>query len=286
MVYSMNQYTIKFDKYEALGNDFIIINKMNSSKSLKHPIFDKSLRIKLCDRNIGIGADGILTILPADNTEAICFMHITNADGSDALQCGNGLRCAILWLANNGFIDFAQQGYIDTPSGLKAFKITNDKIEVNMGEAKLIDDNFCVKINANKAFTGKIISVGNLHAIFTDINSDADLKLVAKFIDKNKIFANGINIEALTKKNNSEINISIWENGVGITKACGSGACASAAAFALQEEINFEKKIRVNMHLGYVDVVAKPVIAKKSYDVIMTGFANRVFSGEFYVNDH
>ena len=139
---------LKFSKYEGLGNDFIIVDEMLPLQT----------RILLCDRHKGVGADGLITVTAAP-APAIAYMHITNQDGSTAEMCGNGFRCVVLWLMDQGKLGSMRSGVILTDAGEKSFLIQDQLIRVDMGQAKM-QPGICADDT-----DGTVVDMGNPHFV-------------------------------------------------------------------------------------------------------------------------
>ena len=129
---------LRFFKYEALGNDFIIIDEMHLSvkkPGQREPFLSLQKRMQLCDRHRGIGADGIITVFRSEAPGTVAYMHITNLDGSIPEMCGNGFRCVAKWLADEGKIPPNGEGALLTDDGIKSFKLDEEMCTVEMGIA-------------------------------------------------------------------------------------------------------------------------------------------------------
>ena len=239
---------IIFEKWNGLGNDFVIIKK--SLPNLK------KLAIKLCNRHFGIGADGLVLILPSKISDA--KMRIFNPDGSEAEMCGNAIRCVAKFLNK-------QSLKIETLAGIIKPEIIKNKIRVNMGKAKFLN-NF-----------GKItsISIGNPHAVLFVKNFDFNWQAQGKKIENNlKLFPKKTNVEFVKIINKNNIEIKIWERGAGATLACGTGACASAYASFIKNKTS--QNIKVHLPGGKL-----LINLKKDNTVFMTGDARKVFKGQY-----
>lgn len=242
---------MKFTKYQGLGNDFIIIDEN----------LEKEQVIKLCDRHFGIGADGLII---NSIHEGIPYMKFFNSDGSVAKMCGNGIRCYADYLNNKG-LDFSK---IYTLSGIKEIEKIGDDYRVFMGKAeeKFLDKEFLSE-SLNSIYTG------TNHCI---IVSDKDLDYlneIGPIIEKNtELFKDGTNINLVKVIDNNNIRIYTYERGVGITLACGTGACASAYLTNLKGYTG--KLVNVNLLGGNLK------IELSSKGIYMIGSAKKVFEGE------
>lgn len=255
----------QFFKYSATGNDFILVEDFENTAN-KNPDFVK----KLCNRNFGIGADGVLYVQKKDDK---FFMNLVNSDGSSAKMCGNGIRIVAKHLFEKKLI--SQKTFdILTPSGSKtvSLSIQGDFVSlvvVNMGRAEFIGK----KTFFDKSFI--VLSMGNPHAVTFLPSFDREwISKVAPKIESDKFFADRTNVEFAQLLSKDEIRLIVFERGAGFTLACGTGACASVAGAAKSDLIEFNKKITVNLPGGklFITVLA-------DYSVIMEGDATLVFSG-------
>jgi diaminopimelate epimerase len=206
---------MKFTKMHGLGNDFIVLAgpQQISAETIA----------KLCDRNFGIGADGLLIISPYENGAK---MEYWNADGSKAEMCGNGLRCATRFAVENNIVA-AGEFLIETAAGrLKVFWGGQDGTAITGQVGKVTVDKDPIEIDGLKFYTAL---VGNPHAItlVNDVNS-VPVTVVGPKIETNQQFPNKTNVEFVRIEDKNNINLRIWERGVGETKACGTGMVSAA----------------------------------------------------------
>jgi len=269
---------LNFDKYHGIGNDFVIVNFLEEGENL----LTKEQIIKICKRNFGVGADGILVLLPSEKADY--KMRIFNPDSTEPEMCGNGIRCFAKYLYDKKLINGTSVS-IETLAGVKEtnFYIQNNKffVEVNMGEALFRDDNLFKetyidkKISNNEKFTS--VSMGNPHMVILKeekIKMDY-LKTRGKELVNSEYFLNGTNVEFITLKDRTEIDMMVYERGAGVTLACGTGACASVSALKKLEKIDFDSWIKVNLLGGSLEIMVK----KNFRDIILKGEAAFVFSG-------
>jgi len=282
---------INFVKMHGLGNDFILIDCIN--KSLGDPSFLSYLAKKLCDRNFGIGADGLILILPS--SKADLRMRIFNYDGSEAQMCGNGIRCFAKYAYENKLVSKNKLS-VETLAGtiIPELIISDNKIlgvKVNMGTPKLRrreipmngEDTLTVvdevlKINTVQIFKVTCVSMGNPHCI-TFVNDIQSMPVdeIGPKIENHPLFPEKTNVEFIQILNRKEINFRVWERGVGETLACGTGACAALVASVLNNKTDREATI----HLPGGDLDIR--WANDGY-VYMTGPAESVFKGEMNIN--
>ncbi len=212
-----------FTKMHGLGNDYLYY-----FGELKNP---EKWAVRLSDRHFGIGSDGIITISPSNKADF--KMRIFNADGSEALMCGNGIRCVGKYLFDKGYTDKTVLS-VETLSGNKELVMKTScgkvaQVTVSMGKCEVK-----TPVTLDTSY-GKVtltpVSVGNLHAvIFVDSAEDAPLTTVGKELEHNPYFPDGVNVEFAEVKNPEYIRMRVWERGSAVTLACGTGACAAAAA--------------------------------------------------------
>ncbi len=261
---------IKFTKMHGCGNDYIYVDAMH------HPIADPHTCAKVwSDRHKGIGSDGLVLIDRSPVPEADFAMRIFNADGSEAMMCGNASRCIGKYLYERGLTDKTEIRLL-TLSGVKTLRlhIYNNKVEsvtVDMGEPVLEDESLFL---ANRGMTkGVFVSMGNPHyVIFTD-----DIDQVAErghVLEHHPAFPQRCNIEFAQIEPDGSIRSRVWERGSGITMACGTGACATAVAACLSGHAGRESDIVMDggtLHIEW---------RESDRHVYMTGPAAFVFDGE------
>ena len=277
-----------FSKYQGLGNDFIIFDaRGNNLDNLFTENKDNFIE-HLCNRNFGIGADGIILILESKNK---CFvrMKIFNSDGSEPEMCGNGIRCLIAFLNDNYEIKDKSEIRIETKAGLIITSISgNDNIKVNMGEPILSPEDIPTKLLMNNLTipNGKITindqslnvyaaSMGNPHMIvFVDKIENIPFEDWGRYLEKHKTFPNDTNVHFVELIDKSNIKVKVWERGCGPTLACGTGACACLVVTAnLGKTLN---KANVYLPGGKLEIEWP----NQAGPVLMQGPALKVFSGE------
>ncbi len=259
---------MNFVKMHGIGNDYIFIDC--TKKTIDDP---KSISKKLSNRNFGIGSDGLILICKSDIADF--KMRIFNSDGTEAEMCGNGIRCVGKYihdykLSNKDVLN------IETLAGIKRIKlnIENDKvisIKVDMGKP-IIEEKINLIIN-DKMFELIPVSMGNPHVVtIVDDLDNFDVAKYGKLISENNIFPNKTNVEFIKICDKSNINMRVYERGVGETLACGTGSCAAVAAC-----------YKYNLTDKCVNVNLKGGILKIDYDdnIYMTGNATTVFTGTY-----
>ncbi len=272
---------MKFQKMHGLGNDFILMDEIDP---LKYDL--AALAIKLCDRHQGIGADGIILILPSEIADV--KMRIINSDGSEANMCGNGIRCFAKYVYDNQ-INTSKSFTIETGAGVMIPELIVEDgkvlfVKVNMGAPHLERSQIPMTgapgnvINETISIAGNDYKITSLlmgvpHTIvFADHLAEEDLITIGKLIEKHPSFTQGTNVNFVEVLNDHEVNVRTWERGAGRTLACGTGSCASAVAASLNDLTGKE----VTVHLALGDLL----IEWKDGLVYMTGSANHVFAGE------
>jgi diaminopimelate epimerase len=198
---------IPFEKWQGLGNHFIVLQKMPANRSVA----------ELCDPRLGVGADGVLLIELSPPR-----MTVFNADGSRAAMCGNGLRCAARYLAQRG-ADLSSG--IATDSGQLAIGTVGGLVTVAVGLPKNLG------MGSFQGYDYVHIDIGNPHAVFLDPAGSFDLEGIGEAMQSHPDFSDGVNVHEV-RTGASVIIVVPFERGVGLTQACGTGAAASA--FAVQ----------------------------------------------------
>ena len=277
--------SMKFTKMHGCGNDYVYVNCFPGFEKVSEP---EKLSPIISDRHKGIGADGIILILPTPNADA--FMQLYNADGSSDTMCGNGIRCVAKYVYDHGLVPSTRRTLtIDTPVGMHELELTveNGKVSsvcVDMGigsvNSQLPED---ISVHGMRLkFVG--INVGNDHAVyFLDENPELagihtwpDSKFAAEgdYFERHSRFPNRINSEFIEVVSRKEINMRVYERGSGETMACGTGSTASAFAGVVTGRLDRE----VTVHLRGGDLVIRVDDENRCF---MTGPAVEVFSGEY-----
>jgi len=284
---------INFVKMHGLGNDFILVDCIN--KSLGDSSFLSYLAKKLCNRNFGIGADGLMLILAS--SKADLQMRIFNSDGTEAQMCGNGIRCFAKYAYENKLVS-KNKFTVETLAGIITpeliFQDLKDKkvlrVKVDMGTPKLrrreipmvgedtptvVDE--VLKINTEQTFKVTCVSMGNPHCIiFVDDVQSIPVNEIGPKIENHPLFPEKTNVEFIQVINKKEINFRVWERGVGETLACGTGACAALVASVLNKKSEHQAII----HLTGGDLDIEWI---ENGSVYMTGPAELVFRGEMII---
>ena len=254
---------LDFFKMHTQGNDYIYFDFIE----IETPKIDFSkLAIKLCKRHFGIGADGIVLILKDDDSEA--FMKIFNADGSEGKMCGSALMCVSSYLGKK----FNKKTLnIDTISGIRTGLILDKKfneVKINMGSPEIISKEPLTVEN----FSGYLVQIGNKHFVTFINNLSADMAAkYGPFIENNKSFPDGINVEFVKIKSKNSIEMSVWERGSEATLSCGTGACASVFAGIMYDLLSDTVKVKLPGGEVFVEY--------ENGDIFLTGRISFVYSG-------
>lgn len=236
---------INFTKMTGLGNDYIYVDCTNGTKIKNIPELAK----RLSDRHFGIGADGLILIDKPDDSNSDFKMRTFNSDGSEAEMCGNGIRCVAKFIHDKNLSN-SDKISIETLGGIKKVKLIEndgrcDEVIVDMGEPIFQDKNIPYNIyepfnkdldinveGEKMRFT--VVSMGNPHAVtFVENLDDLQIEMCGPLIENNPIFPNRTNVEFVEIIDKNNINVRVWERGVGETFACGTGACAAVVATGL-----------------------------------------------------
>ena len=257
---------VRFDKYEGLGNDFIVVETSGP------PALSDA--VGWCDRHFGIGADGVLFVAPAE-ADARARMIVVNADGSRPEMCGNGLRCVALHLARADRVDRAEY-VVQTDAGPRRCRVDRSgdsaSVRIDMGRAEPLGEHR-IEVDG-RVFSFQRVSVGNPHAICFE--PAPDLGTVDRVsVEVSRSVPGGTNVEFVAERAARAFDLVVWERGVGRTLACGTGAVATAAALALAGRAPFDAALDIRLPGG-----ALSVTVDRSLDVRLTGPARRIFGGE------
>ena len=269
----------------GISNDYVYISTFDQ------PEQDwEALSIRLSDRRTGVGGDGIILVCPSDKADA--KMRIFNADGSEGMMCGNGIRCVGKFVYDKGLVSADKTTVtIDTLSGVKTLELTvkDGKVQsarVDMGAAILNPADIPAvfdgdrMIDAPLEVDGKVwnvtaVSMGNPHCVtFVDDTDGLELEKIGPHFEHHPAFPERVNTEFVKVIDDRTLRMRVWERGSGETWACGTGACATVVAAC--ENGYCKKGEDVTVHLRGGDLV----IRYTDETVIMTGPAATVFEGE------
>ncbi len=280
---------IKITKMQGCGNDFVILDY---KEYLKTGWKMEDAAKSLCNRNFGVGADGlIIPNLQPSSGDIGWFFY--NSDGTTAQMCGNGIRCFAKYAFDRGLVN-KKEFEVNTLAGIITPKLMdNGMVKVNMSRPILKSDNIPFlpvnnlnyKISVkNMVFEGNAVSMGNPHFVIFVAPNDDTLALAKEYgplIETSAEFPEKTNVEFIKIKSPKEIELRVWERGCGITLACGTGACASVVAGILNGYL--ENSVDVELLGGTVNIDWSGTKENPSQDVYMTGPANYVFEAELFL---
>lgn len=284
---------MNFTKVQGAGNDFVLVETGDTERDWSR------MAMAMCDRHFGIGADGLLLLLPSDIADF--QMRIFNPDGSEAEACGNGLRCLANYVIDRGLANtINQEILIETVAGVRIAKVDEATrklaglqismgapefgaedipVVIEQGVEKLVDiksmPSYSIIVEGKKLALS-LVSMGNPHAIYFSDQPVADFPLLqlGPKLENHRVFPNGLNFEVAIVISRQQIEARVWERGVGETLACGSGACAIAVAAQLHGYI--DNKVHVKLPGGILDVEWDGV-----GEVFLSGPAEIVFTGQW-----
>ncbi|WP_246516688.1 diaminopimelate epimerase [Salicibibacter cibarius] len=279
----------------GLGNSYIYVDGFREKIPDEECLPD--LASEVANPYTGIGSDGLILILPSNVADV--RMRVFNSDGSEAKNCGNGLRCVSKYAYEQQHVEQANFS-IETFGAIVESQVHLDEegkvseVTVDMGvprlkrkevpmrgkggalEAHVIDAT--EPINGND-YTFTAVSMGNPHAVFfVDNFADAPVESVGPLVEKADLFPEGTNVEFISMKNTSEIDFAVWERGSGVTQACGTGACAAVVAAVLNGEAKKDEAITVHLPGGDLTIHW----SSKDDHVWMKGPAVTVCTGTYF----
>lgn len=280
--------SLRFVKMQGCGNDYIYFDCFH--QQVPEP---EKVSVSLSDRHFGVGGDGIVLICPPDSPEADARMRMFNADGSEGKMCGNAIRCVGKYLYESGAVRRTRMK-IDTLSGIKFLELdvqgeTVKFVNVHMGKAGRSPEEIPVKLSAKaviayptvirgKEYLITCLSMGNPHCVvFLEPGEveKLDLEQLGPSFENSPLFPERINTEFVCAINPHTLRMRVWERGSGETMACGTGACAAAAAAVWRGFCPAGEPIRVLLNGGELEIRVLP-----DGTVWMAGPAERVFDGE------
>jgi diaminopimelate epimerase len=258
--------SFRFHKMQGTGNDFVVVHR-----SALPPDAGPSLAVAVCDRHLGVGADGMLVIGPPQG-DAVGSMTVWNADGSVAEMCGNGLRCVAIRLVEDGLWGSGDTQMLGTGSGDVQATLTQRGVRVSLGRPEPAAPR--IVETPHGPVRGLKVRVGNPHfVVFAEDAPDQDLTVWGASIETHAGFPEGTNVERVEVLDDGTLRMRVWERGVGETQACGSGACAAfVAARATGRTKTDEADVRLS---GGVLRIRWP----GDGDVSLEGPARTVFEG-------
>ena len=278
---------MKFTKMQGIGNDYVYVNCFEETVADPERVSEI-----ISDRHFGIGADGLVLIMPSDKADF--RMRMFNADGSEGNMCGNATRCIGKFVYDNHLTDKTNIT-LETRSGIKKLTLypENGKVKtvlVDMGKAVLKPADIPMNVSGdtfiNKPITvdGKevfitAVSMGNPHAVtYVDDVDSLELEKIGPSFENPPLFPERVNTEFIKILDESTMQMRVWERGSGETWACGTGACAATAASVLNGYFPHDKEITVKLRGGDLFITYK-----SDGTVLMRGPAETVFTGEIDV---
>lgn len=277
---------LTFSKMHGIGNDYIYINCFQ--ETVTDP---EKLSIFMSNVRFGVGSDGLVLILPSEVADF--RMRIFNADGSEAMMCGNATRCVGKYVYEHGMTDKTEVS-LETNSGIKYLTLyvneaTNkvDAVKVDMGKAILKPaeipvaddgDRFIAKpvVADGVSYDMTCVSMGNPHAVvFLPEIDSLDLEKIGPSFEHHALFPNRVNTEFIRVIDDHTLQMRVWERGSGETFACGTGACAAAVASVLNGYCKREQEILIHLRGGDLRI-----IYHNDESVTMIGPATFIFEGK------
>ncbi len=279
---------MKFSKMHGIGNDYVYVNGF--TETIGDP---NSVSKFISDRRCGIGSDGLIMILPSEVAD--CRMRMFNADGSEGMMCGNGIRCVGKFAYDNGIVTKPELS-VETKSGIKYITLEiNDGVAVaatvDMGKAILRPADIPVKMDGETCIAQPLtvngqeyivtcVSMGNPHCIvFCDDPADIELEKIGPHFEHHALFPERINTEFLQVIDETTLNMRVWERGSGETFACGTGACACVVAGVLDGYCKHDTEVTVHLLGGDLKITYR-----SDGTVMMNGPATHVYDGEIDIS--
>lgn len=260
---------ISFTKMHGLGNDFVVINAINQ------PFKTNAQAIqKLADRHLGIGFDQLLIIESSNNADFYC--RIYNTDGSEAEQCGNGLRCVARYIHEEK-LNNKKELLLETKAGVYPLVIRDyEHIRVSMGAPEIRHTLINLSLpNESGSISASVLAIGNPHAIIkVDTIDHIQTNRLGPDISSLSLFPNGANVGFMQIINDQHIRLRTYERGSGETFACGSNACAAAVAGIANGWLGH--RVNVEFRYGSLEIEWNG----NDQPIHMTGPASRVYSGK------
>lgn len=278
---------IHFWKYQGLGNDFILLEDFDESLPS-----DTEFVRRACDRSFGIGADGILYVSSSEKGDV--RMRVMNADGTEAEMCGNGIRCVAKHLYDTGRVRNDTIS-IETLAGVLSVVVTAEEdkavmLKVNMG-APILDGrkipidydgefiNGVLKVGGRK-ISATAISMGNPHLVTFDPLKTDEIERLGPELESHPFFPRRTNVEFVSVEDGT-LSVRVYERGAGWTMACGTGACASVVAAAINGIVPFDHPVEVKLPGGKLEIT----VSRDLSQVQMSGPAELVFEGYYYYKE-
>ena len=261
-----------FYKMQGTGNDFIVLDCIDNKFEYSLPVLSKYL----CDRHYGVGADGVILIYESEIADF--KMKIFNHDGTEAEMCGNGIRCFAKYVYEKNRIN-KTEFLIETLAGIKKVKLNleNEKVlsvQVNMGEPQISNLKHLVEIDKIQYLLYPV-SIGNPHAVcFVEDVENVDVEKIGPILENYKYFPNKTNVEFVKIIDKANIEVRVWERGVGETLSCGTGACAAGVISVIKKSTDCD--LTVDLKGGKLKISYD----KENNNVKLIGSAEFVYDGK------
>lgn len=280
---------MKFTKMHGIGNDYVYVNCFEESLT---NVDLPELSRRVSQQHFGIGSDGLILIMPSKIADF--RMRVFNNDGSEARNCGNGLRCVSKYVFDHGLTSetsftIETNGGIVTPVVHVGVNGKVEKVTVDMGKPRLLRGQIPMAGNPDteaigeqvqvngRTFTFTAVSMGNPHVvILTDKISEEEVTTYGPLLEKHALFPERANIEFISMNSPSDISFRVWERGSGVTLACGTGACAALVAAVLEGKA--ERMATIHLLGGDLQIEWR----EDDQHVYMTGAATEVFAGDYF----
>lgn len=264
---------VRFEKWEGLGNDFVVMDASVAPFALL-----REHASRLCDRRLGVGADGILLVDRRVVANEPARMIVLNADGSRPEMCGNGLRCVAASLCVPGS---EPEFMVLTDDGLRACEVERGEAEfrvsIDMGEVRFPGGTGKPGVQRSDVLgDGYVVDAGNPHWIFLEAPAGVQLSAVGPMHENDARFPARTNVEVLRKEAAGVWRVEVWERGVGLTQACGTGAVAVAGLLVALGHEDPGVPLDVRLPGGSLQLTVDAVTRR----VKMRGPARRVYAGE------
>lgn len=267
-----------FIKMHGLGNDFIVLD----AREKAIPEMTSMVARALADRHTGIGCDQVIVLEPIVNTDQADFrMRIFNCDGAEVEACGNAARAVALL--------HGSEASVQTGGGIITLEPAEGGASVDMGVPRFDWESIplAYAMDTNSMPVGwetlenpMAVNVGNPHVVFLVENAGAvDLERLGPEIESDPLFPQGVNVNVVSLARDDHICVRVWERGAGLTRACGTGACASAVASIIRGLVS--SPVRVSLPGGAIVIEYRT-----GGSIRMTGPASEAFRGEFDWNDY
>ena len=271
---------LQFTKMHGLGNDFIVIDGISQRFTLS----DAALA-RLADPKTGIGFDQLLLLEPPTLKGSAFKYRIFNADGSEVSQCGNGARCIAKFIKDKALTDL-NEFWVETNAGRMMLSILEDgQVRVNMGvpsfapadiplNVESVQDQYSLLFN-DQPVSFSALEIGNPHAVFeVESIATAPVDELGRYLQSHASFPERVNVGFVERLSDNEINLRVYERGVGETLACGSGACAAVAAGVKRGTLS--NSVKVNLARGKLQIDYEGL----DKQIYLTGTATTIYHGK------